>query len=191
MVMLSARSNKEKNIHELEIEGNLWRAYVFTWRVNNWIIFGNARIIDGVALSWCSCSSVSLIRWGLRFRARQIDSYENKNLSVKFDQDKPKKFLPFSKFLSCSQCSGVSSSSVAPFDAFLSLSSAVCSLSDGSNCSFANNTIWWLPLTSIWSFWSSPCAVVARKTWKINSRTHKIKLIVIDRFLTYVTHGRR
>lgn len=65
--------------------------------------------------------------------------------------------LPFNKFLSCSQFNGVNSSS---FDTFRSPPSSGCSLSDGSICSFANNTIWWLPLTS---FWSSLFVVVARE----------------------------
>lgn len=84
----------------------------------------------------------------------------NKRLSSSPPYDVRHMQLPFNKFLSCSQCNGVNSSSVAPFDAFRSPSSGACSLSDGSNCSFASNTIWWLPLTS---FWSSPFVVVAGK----------------------------
>lgn len=63
---------------------------------------------------------------------------------------------PFRRFLSCSQCSGWSSSS-PPLDILrCSASSAfpfVVSLSEGSNCSLAISTIcWcWLPLTSFLS----------------------------------------
>ena len=72
---------------------------------------------------------------------------------------------PFNKFLSWSQFSGVNSSSL---DTFRSTpSSGVCSLSDGSICSFASNTIWWLPLTS---FWSSLFVVVAREKHKTQTK---------------------